>query len=246
MSARGEIKQLIDYILRCERAGKFEERKAVFDFVSDMLRSLALTDATTGRRSKNMRWHESTLRVFAIMKILAGPKISRYVQATLEAPSASTHSRTLAQTKLHLTLGPDAGTFERVGNIYGEIKRLLGITGSVPYELAEDETGVQVGVTLCSRSNARLDFCGECGDDHRCSESCSVPVGGRDVTYAQIRRAFDLLKRAAYLRINSVSLSEPLDDSMVVASWYEPIDATRAVHRLGSVNDTRKYPLGGA
>ena len=33
---------------------------------------------------------------------------------------------------------------------------------------------------------------------------------------------------------------------MVVASWYEPIDGTRAVYRLGSVNDTRKYPLGGA
>ena len=36
---------------------------------------------------------------------------------------------------------------------------------------------------------------------------------------------------------------------MVVASWYEPIDATRAVYRLNSVNDTRnrrKYPLGGS
>ena len=50
----------------------------------------------------------------------------------------------------------------------------------------------------------------------------------------------------SFTQLNSVSLSEPLDDIMVVASWYEPIDATRAVYRLGSVNDTRKYPLGGA
>ena len=33
---------------------------------------------------------------------------------------------------------------------------------------------------------------------------------------------------------------------MVVASWYEPIDATRAVYRLNSVNDTHKYALGGS
>jgi hypothetical protein len=50
----------------------------------------------------------------------------------------------------------------------------------------------------------------------------------------------------SFTQINSVSLSEPLDNFMVVASWYEPIDATRAVYRLGSVIDTRKYPLGGA
>jgi hypothetical protein len=47
-------------------------------------------------------------------------------------------------------------------------------------------------------------------------------------------------------QLNSVSISEPLDDVMVVASWYEPIDATRAVYRRNSVNDTRKYPLGGS
>ena len=46
--------------------------------------------------------------------------------------------------------------------------------------------------------------------------------------------------------INSVSLSEPLDDVMMVASWYEPIDAARAVYRLNIVNDTCKYPLGSA
>ena len=47
------------------------------------------------------------------------------------------------------------------------------------------------------------------------------------------------------MQLNSISISEPLDDVMVVASWYEPIDATRAVYRLNSVNDTRKFPLGG-
>ena len=62
-------------------------------------------------------------------------------------------------------------------------------------------------------------------------------------------RVLGLFRKSAgksLTQINSVSLSEPLDDVLVVASWYEPIDATRAVYRLGSVNDTRKYPLGGA
>ena len=201
MSARGETKQLIDYILRCERAGKFVERKAVFDFVFDMLRSLALTDSATGRRSNNMRWNESTLRVFASIKLLGGPKLNRMFAATLEAPNASTVSRTLAQTKLHLKLGPHADTFERVGKIYANLKILLNIMGQVPFELSEDETGVQVGVTLCLRSNAMLDFCGESGDAHRCAESCSVSVGDRYVAYAQIMQAFDTLKRASYVRM---------------------------------------------
>lgn len=62
-------------------------------------------------------------------------------------------------------------------------------------------------------------------------------------------RVLALFRKSAgksFTQLNNVALSEPLDDIMVVASWYEPTDATRAVYRLGSVNDTRKYPLGGA
>jgi hypothetical protein len=62
-------------------------------------------------------------------------------------------------------------------------------------------------------------------------------------------RVLGLFRKSAgksFAQLNSVSLSEPLDDVMVVASWYEPIDATRAVYRLNSVNDSRKYPLGGS
>jgi hypothetical protein len=62
-------------------------------------------------------------------------------------------------------------------------------------------------------------------------------------------RVLALFRKSAgksFTQVNSVSLSEPLYDVMVVASWYEPTDASRAVYRLGSVNDTRKYPLGGS
>jgi hypothetical protein len=209
MSARGEIKQLFDYILRCERAGKFEERKVLFDFISDMLRSLALTDADTGRRSNNMRWSSSTLRVFACIKLLGGPKLNRFFAATLEAPSASTISRTLAQTKLHLPVGPDAGVFKQIGEVYGELKRLLGITGPVPFELSEDETGVQVGATLCARTNTIRDFCGAIGVNHCCDESCSVFIGGREVAYEQIVQAFKTRKRSTSMRLLVVNPIHP-------------------------------------
>ena len=62
-------------------------------------------------------------------------------------------------------------------------------------------------------------------------------------------RVLALFRKSAgksFVQINSVSLSQLLDGITVVASWYEPTDASRAVYRLGSVNDTRKYPLGGA
>ena len=201
MSTRGEIKQLIDYILRCERAGKFEERKTLFDFISDMVRSLALTDATTGRRSKNMRWHDATQRVFASIKLLGGPKLNRFFAATLEAPSEATISRTLAQTKLHLPVGPDAAFFKQVGELYREFKRLHGITGPVPFELSEDETGVNLGATLNARTNTIRDFCGAIGVNHSCEESCSVHIGARTVAYAQIEQALVTMKRGTYLRL---------------------------------------------
>ena len=216
LSARGEIKQLFDNILRCERAGKFEERKVLFDFISDMVRSLVLTDTATGRRSRNMRWSETTLKVFASIKIVGGPRLICFFGATLEAPSAATIARMLARTKLHVPLGPDAKFFEQVGELYRELKRLLGITGLVAFEMSEDETTVQTRAELCARLNAILGLCGEKCIGHCCEESFFVFVGGREVAYGQITQALKTMMRATSMRLVVINPIHPKLPKIVI------------------------------
>eukprot|EP00966_Prymnesium_polylepis_P095617 2215274-Prymnesium_polylepis.1 len=68
LQVRGDAKALIEDIIAVERNGKLAQRKELLNFIRDLIKSLKLGDgAHGGRRSKNMRWHESTKRIFDVI-----------------------------------------------------------------------------------------------------------------------------------------------------------------------------------
>ena len=49
-----------------------------------MLHALKLRDGPDGKRSRNMRWHASSKRIFAVLRKYGGPKTVRFMHETLE------------------------------------------------------------------------------------------------------------------------------------------------------------------
>jgi hypothetical protein len=185
-SVRGDVGQLLRDIRACDRDGKWGERKALFDFVRDIVHLVALTNKD-GQRSTNMRWHEQTLRVFASLKLMGGPKVNRFFAATLEAPSSETIARTLRQVKLHMPVGPSEEHFKTIGDLYSNLMDNQGLErGTVPFELSEDETTCLVLVTYNSRLDSTCEFCGDAGPNHTCTDSCCVLIGERRGAFQRI------------------------------------------------------------
>lgn len=120
--------------------GKLSQRKELLNFVRDLVKSLKLRDSARGARSKNMRWHESTKRIFDVIMKLGGPKTLRFMHETLETPHERSVQRHWQKHKLDYTLGrgdADASwerIFREVGDIYQRMKTQLKIEGPVLYE----------------------------------------------------------------------------------------------------------------
>ena len=138
-------------------SGKLTQRKDLLNFIRDLVHSLKLRDGARGTHSKNMRWHESTKRIFDVIRKLGGPKTLRFINETLESPHERTVVRHWQQNKIDYTLGPDdvgwTRTWKEVAAIYEKMKADLTIQGPVLYELSEDETTVPTA----SQYNERRD-----------------------------------------------------------------------------------------
>ena len=62
-----------------------------------------------GTHSRNMRWHETSKRIFSVLLKQGGPKTWRFLHETLEAPAEST-------VRAELVAGDDLGdVFRRHG-----------------------------------------------------------------------------------------------------------------------------------
>ena len=90
---RGDAKLLIENIIACEKAGKFKQRATLYNFISDMVRSLKNRTDERGAHSRANRWHESSKRVFGALQEMGGPKVLRFLHETLEAPHEGTVRR---------------------------------------------------------------------------------------------------------------------------------------------------------
>ena len=96
---RGDLRKLTDDLTKAWDDGKFESRRHLFDFIADLTHSVVLTDDDAGKRSKNMRWHESSHRIFQVMTKLGGPRTQRFIAANLESPDRRTIERRWSASK---------------------------------------------------------------------------------------------------------------------------------------------------
>ena len=79
----GDVRKLIDDLNYCAEHGKLARKKVLFNFISDAVRSVRLD-------GRGHIYHESTHRVFEMLKHYGGPRSHRFVQANL----AGMHLRT--------------------------------------------------------------------------------------------------------------------------------------------------------
>ena len=79
----GDVRKLIDDLNYCAEHGKLARKKVLFNFISDAVRSVRLD-------GRGHIYHESTHRVFEMLKHYGGPRSHRFVRANL----AGMHLRT--------------------------------------------------------------------------------------------------------------------------------------------------------
>jgi hypothetical protein len=197
---RGDINALVADIDKCERQGKWEQRHVLFDFLRDIIHSVALTDSESGQRSRNMRWHESTSRVFAVLKMIGGPKVNRFMHETLESASYRTIGRTIAQTAFHMPVGLSDDLFRELAQVLRNLMDALGVE-KVLWQLSEDESTITRRVSWCPRIDGLHGYCGEAGEGHVCKEDSVVIVGPRAGAYAIIENAHLSMQLASYIRL---------------------------------------------
>ena len=183
-AGRGDVKAIISDIVKVERAGKWQQRPALFSFIRDLIHAFSLRDGAEGKRSANMRWATSSKRIFAVMRKYGGPRTTRFWHETLEAPHDRVIRREWLKEKVHFDPTRPEAVFEFVGRIYASLKTRLGIKGPVLYELSEDETTVPGASQYNERLDSIVGFCGERGPNHCCDPSLSIVIGDGDVSLA--------------------------------------------------------------
>jgi hypothetical protein len=158
-----------------------------------------------------MRWHESTLRVFAVLKMIGGPKVNRFMHETLESASYRTIGRTIAQTAFHMPVGLSDNLFRQLAEVLRNLMDALGIE-KVLWQLSDDESTITRRVSWCPRTDGPHCYCGEAGEGHVCKEDSVVIVGPRARAYAIIEKAHLSMQLASYIclvMINPLHLDLP-------------------------------------
>lgn len=117
LTVRGDAKVLIENIIACEKAGKFKERATLYNFISNLVKSLKMREGARGTHSRAMRWHESSKRVFAALKEMGGPKVLRFLHETLESPAESTVRAQIRHGKIDYKPGVQREHFEAIGQV---------------------------------------------------------------------------------------------------------------------------------
>jgi hypothetical protein len=82
---RGELKKMVDELTTAYEAGKFKEKRALWNFLKDIVHQTHLTNEE-GERSRGMRYSESTSRIYAALRKIGGPRTQRFIYDNLGGP----------------------------------------------------------------------------------------------------------------------------------------------------------------
>jgi hypothetical protein len=77
----GNIAKLVSDLRYCDEKGKFEHRESTLSFLKDIVHDLRLIGAE-GKRSHNMRWSESSHRIFATIMKFGGRELIFFSRRT--------------------------------------------------------------------------------------------------------------------------------------------------------------------
>lgn len=83
---RGDLKKVVDDLTAAFDAGKFTEKRALWNFLKDIVHSVHIGN-DDGSRSRGMRWSSSTHRIFAVLRKVGGPRTHKFLYDNVGGPS---------------------------------------------------------------------------------------------------------------------------------------------------------------
>ena len=123
-AVRGDVRKLIDDLSACAKDGKFEGKQALLNFFLDAARGLKLAsfgDDGELKMSCGVRWHESTHRIFEVLKHYGGPRSHRWIQKNLFGMHLRTTEKRWAADLHHYEFGLNEGTFVELASFYRKV-----------------------------------------------------------------------------------------------------------------------------
>lgn len=180
--------------------GYLENRPQLLAFLSDLGRN-AVSVQSHGGKAQGKRYEKSTKLIFEMILKHGGPQAHEFVRVNLEGPVLNTTRAVFRKEAFtaYGALGDDV--FKSLHDVLLGHKKRLGITGPIPFEVAEDETGVIRLATFNRRTDGIDGFCGsKTGNpkDHVCSFDLGVVSAS---TFESITEAFETLKVGTHARL---------------------------------------------
>ena len=123
-AVRGDVRKLIDDLTQCAKDGKFESKKVLLNFFLDAARGLNLADVDDDgvlHMSSGTRWHESTHRIFEVLKHYGDPRSHRWIQKKMFGMHLRTTEKRWARNLHHYSFGLSEDTFIELAAFYREV-----------------------------------------------------------------------------------------------------------------------------
>ena len=225
---RGDVAAVTHRLRALHREGAFADVSPSVRMAMDSLSSLC-TPARGARRTV------VTQELMQALKLEFGSGCVRFVHANLGLGGGSSVRRWIREDLQPFMMGIRDDNFLHAAEILGAIKKRLGITGPVLYQMAEDETAIQTSIDYDDHSDSAVGFCGpvcsmrhhlvtkcHCEDRHQCATfgDGSVYLGdspdGDDTVYNRIMSVFATHKVATQGRVMMIVPLHPDLPSLVV------------------------------
>jgi hypothetical protein len=132
----------------------------LLNFLTDAMGKNAISMETYGGKAQGKRYEKSTKLIFEMILKHGEPQAHEFVRFNRKGPVLDT-SRVVFRKETFTAYGVFGNdVFRSLHDILIGHKKRLGIEGLVPFELAEDETGVIRLATFNRRTDKTDGFCG--------------------------------------------------------------------------------------
>jgi hypothetical protein len=193
-----KLPEVAEVLRRAYDAGYFENREGLLNFILDLGKNIISVDSHGGN-AQGKRYHRSTKLMYEMLLEYGGPCALNFMSANLLGPSINTTRSEFRRSAFHYVDPMGDSVFLHMGKVFSDWKAKLGITGLIPFEVAEDEAAV-IQLPTWNRRNDTIDgFCGlktANPADHVCNFDLIVPSS----TFEEIKTAFETLKVASHAR----------------------------------------------
>ena len=209
---RGDTSQMLRDIKWLSENGGFEEQRVLLNFLCDEVKMARRKQE--GKDARGNRWHETTHRLFDIIRLQAGPRINALLRANLGAASDSVTSRHCKRGAVVFEVqSVSDGNIQRALDMYTNQLQELGIDEDevILFEWSEDETGVIPQIDMLPGHDELVGTCGLKCEQHQCDMEYRVVVGNEDNSYDKIVNTFCKCTVATYARVIMIN---PLRDDL--------------------------------